>query len=372
MLDLKINKEELLRGVSKTQSIAEKRSSMPILSNVLLEAQEGKFFITATDLEISFRGAYHAEINDSGQLTVPARKFYEIVHEMSNEDLNLKEAENFNLSVIGSRSKFQLHGLSAEDFPPMPDYTEVKFVNIPSEALKDMIDKTIYSITTEETRYILGGVYVERIQNQNKNRLRFTSTDGHRLSLIDRKVEGLESLDLEKGVIVSRKGLTEMRKLADEGGEFKLAFTANSAVLIKDEAILIMRLLEGRFPEYNLVIPKQNENVMTLARKEFLETLRRVAVMSSERYKGTKFLIGPKNLTLSVVNPDLGEAQEDLPAEYEGEELMIGFNVRYFIETLSALKSDLITLAFKDSKSPCLIKGEEDKGFVGVVMPMKV
>ncbi len=372
MLELKIEKEELLKGVSKTQSIAEKRSSMPILSNVLLEVQDDKLFITATDLEISFKGTYTAEIINSGQLTVPARKFYEIVHEMTDKKLNLKETESFNLSVTGARSKYQLHGLSAEDFPPMPDYTEVKFVDIPADVLKNMIDKTIYSITTEETRYILGGVFVERFSNQNKSILRFTSTDGHRLSLIDHKLDGLENIDLEKGVIISRKGLAEMRKIADEGGDLKLAFTSNSAVLMKDEAVLVMRLLEGRFPEYNLVIPKQNENVMTLARREFLETLRRIAVMSSERYKGTKFLIEPKNLTLSVVNPDIGEAQENLPVEYEGEELTIGFNVRYFIETLSALKGDSISLAFKDPKSPCLIKSEQDKGFIGVIMPMKV
>ncbi|MBW2060650.1 MAG: DNA polymerase III subunit beta [Deltaproteobacteria bacterium] len=372
MLELKVVKGELLKGVSRTQSIAEKRSSMPILSNILLQVEEDKFAITATDLEISFKGIYKAEIVSPGRLTVPARKLYEIIHEMSNENLSLKESDSFNLSITGSRSNYQLHGLSAEDFPPMPDYEQIKSILINSEILKDMIDKTIYSVTTEETRYILGGVYVEHIIDHSKNTLRFTSTDGHRLSLVDSKVEGLENLELEKGVIISRKGLAEMRKLADEGGELKLAFTSNSAVLIKDEAVLVMRLLEGRFPDYNLVIPKNNVKIMTLSRTGFLEALRRISVMSTERYKGTKFIVRPKNLTLTAVNPDLGEAQEDLLAEYEEEEITMGFNVRYFIETLSTLRSDVVSLAFNGPKSPCLIKGDEDKGFIGVIMPMKV
>lgn len=372
MLELKISRDELFKGVSKTQSIAEKRSSMPVLSNVLLEAEAGKLSITATDLEISFKGTYEAEVGSSGQVTVPARKLYEIVNVLADEDLNIKESDNFNLSLTGARSKYQLHGLSPEDFPPMPDYGEINFIDISAEILKDMIDKTIYSITQEETRYILGGVFVEKAEKEGKQVLRFVSTDGHRLSLAEAEVSGLDNLDLEKGVIISRKGLLEMRKMAEASESLKLGFTPNSAVLHKDEAVLVMRLLEGRFPDYNMVIPKDNERIVTVSRKDFLDLLKRISVMSSDRYKGTKFWISPKNLNLKAVNPEIGEAMEDLPVEYEGEEINIGFNVRYFMETLSALKSETITLSLNDDKSPCLIKGSDDAGFIGVIMPMKV
>ena len=372
MLELVLKKEELLKGISITQSIAEKRTSMPILSNVLLDIDGEKLCITATDLEISFKGTYEAEIVNSGRLTIPARKFYEIVNVMADETISLKELENYSLSVSGLRSNYQLHGLQADDFPLMPDYEEITFINIEADILKEMIEMTVFSTSVEETRYNLGGVYVTPVEDQNGKMLRFVSTDGHRLSLKDNLIAGLENLEFEKGVIISRKGLTEMRKFTEEGGEVRLGFTSNSAVLMKDEAVLVMRLLDGRFPDYQMVIPKNNDHVMQIKRKDFLDMLRRVAVMSSDRYKGTKFSLQSKNLTLTAINPELGEAKEDMPVDYEGVELNLGFNVQYFIETMSAMKSEVVSLAFKDNDSPCLVKGEDDTGFLGVLMPMKI
>lgn len=370
MLDITISREELLKGISKTQSIAEKRSSMPILSNVLLETSESNLSITATDLEISFKGSYEAEVADEGRITVPARKLFEIVHELNDETIRFQELANLNLSLKGARSNYQLHGLAPEDFPLMPDYDDVTFLDINSELLKNMIEKTLYSVSTEETRYNLSGVYVEQAAEISSNTLRFVSTDGHRLSLMDSTIEGLENLNLEKGVIISRKGLMEIRKALDDEGDIKLGFTSNSAVVIKDEAVLVIRLLEGRFPEYNLVIPKNNEQVMKIGRNDFMDMLRRISVMSSDKYKGTKFTIEPKNLSLASVNPDLGEAREDLPIEYDGTELEMGFNVKYFLDALSAMKTETVEIFFNDEKSPCVIKGADDEGFLGVIMPM--
>ncbi|MEE9516711.1 MAG: DNA polymerase III subunit beta [Candidatus Adiutricales bacterium] len=372
MLELVLKKEELLKGISITQSIAEKRTSMPILSNVLLDIEGDRLCITATDLEISFKGTYEADIVNPGRLTIPARKFYEIVNVMADETIHLKEIDNFNLSLSGQHSNYQLHGLQADDFPPMPDYEGITFIDLEADVLRELIEMTIFSTSIEETRYNLGGVFVTPIEVQNEKTLRFVSTDGHRLSLKDNQIAGLENLELEKGVIISRKGLTEMRKFTEEGGEVKLGFTSNSAFLMKGEAVLVMRLLDGRFPDYQMVIPKNNDQIMTIKRKDFLDMLRRVAVMSSDRYKGTKFLLQPKNITLTAVNPDLGEAKEDMPIEYEGKELNMGFNVQYFIEVMSAMKSEIVSLAFKDSDSPCLVKGEDDTGYLGVLMPMKI
>lgn len=370
MLDVKINRDELIKGMTKTQSIAEKRSSMPILSNVLLEAENNLLSITATDLEISFKGTYEAEIVSNGKITVPARKLYEIVHEMDDEQIQLKEIENLNLALSGARSKYQLHGLSPDDFPPMPDWSEVTFLEIDIDILKDMVDKTIYSVSTEETRYNLSGVYMEPAPDSDNSILRFISTDGHRLSLAENKIEGLEKLNLQQGVIVSRKGLVEIRKLLEGEGQIKLGFTSNSLAVVKDEAVLVIRLLEGRFPEYNLVIPKKNESFLKIDRVLFTNMLRRISVMSSERYRGTKFVIEPKNLTLVSVNPDVGEAREDMIIDFDGSELTMGFNVRYFMDILASMNSDSVTVGFNDSKSPCMVTGDEDPGFIGVVMPM--
>ena len=372
MLELKLKREELLKGVSQTQSIAEKRSSMPILSNVLLEVQNGQLAITATDLEITFRGTYEAEIITDGRLTVPARKFYEIVRVLGDEEFVLRETETQGLIITGSRSTYQLHGLSPEDFPPMPDYNEVRYVEIEADILLDMIEKTIYSIAMEETRYNLAGVFIEKTDLDGRGILRMVSTDGHRLSLIEKEMGDLADLDLPKGVIISRKGMMEMKKMAEEGGTLQLGFTSNSAVMKNDRVVLVMRLLEGRFPDYTLVIPKKNDKIMTTARKGFLEMLRRVSVMSSDDYKGVKFTLSPKELALTAVNPDLGEARESLPVEYEGDQVEIGFNPRYFIETLTALRSETVKMALLDAGNPSMLSASEDKGFTGVIMPMKI
>ena len=374
MMELKLRKEELLKGLAQTVSIAEKRSSMPILSNVLLEVQDDRLAITATDLEVTMRGTYEAEVISKSRLTVPARKFYEIVRVLGDEELSLTETDNFSIVLKGSRSTYQLHGLAPEDFPPMPAYDDVIFLEIDSQVILDMIEKTISSIAVEETRYNLAGVYFEKAKSEKDSRsvLRMVSTDGHRLSLVEKQVENLAELHLEKGVIISKKGMSEMRKMAEASESLKIGFTGNSAVVQGDKAVLVMRLLEGRFPDYNLVIPKKNDKVMTLNRKEFLEMLRRVSVISSDDFKGVKFSISPKELTLSAVNPELGEARESLPVEYDGPEIEIGFNPRYFIDALTALNSEAVKLAFLDGGNPSLVTADDDQGFVGVIMPMKI
>ncbi|MDY6850802.1 MAG: DNA polymerase III subunit beta [Thermodesulfobacteriota bacterium] len=368
MLEVRIKKEELLKGVSQTQSIAEKRSSMPILSNVLLEVQEGRLAITATDLETSFKGAYEAEILGEGSLTVPARKLFEIVRGLSDEDLNLQETENYSLILSGARSKYQLLGLPPEDFPSMPAYDEVVYMEIEADNLLDMIEKTIFSVSIEETRYNLAGVFVEKGEQDGKKLLRMASTDGHRLSMIERIMPGLENLDLEKGVIISRKGMTEIKKLAEAGGTLKIGFSPKNAVVKRENTVLVIRLLEGRFPDYNLVIPKDNDKKININRDEFIETIRRLQVMST----GVKLNITPKEMVLTAINPDLGEARESILVDYEAEELKSGFNPRYFFEAASALKSDTITLSFCDSEKPSTITAQDEPGFVCVIMPVKI
>ena len=372
MLKLRLKKEELLKGVSQTQSIAEKRSSMPILSNLLLDVHEGQLAITATDLEITFRGTYEAEIIEEGRITVPARKFFEIVRILGDEQIYLEETDNYNLVLEGARSKYQLHGLSPEDFPPMPEYEGVNFIDVPSDKLMDMIDKTIHSIAVEETRYNLAGVFFEKMLYPDKGMVKMVSTDGHRLSLAEKEMENLDDLEMEKGVIISKKGVAEMKKMAETVSSVKMGFTGNSGVVLGDRMVLVTRLLEGRFPDYNMVIPKKNNKVMSTGRKDLLDMMRRVSVMSSDDFKAVKFSLAAKELTLIAVNPDIGEARDSLPVEYEGDLVEVGFNPRYFIEALSSLKSDIIEVSLLDQDHPCKLTAPEEKGFIGVIMPMKI
>lgn len=373
MLKIKVNRDDFLRALSAVQSIVEKRSSMPILSNILLEAAEGEMVITATDLEIIFRGVWPVEIEEPGRITIPARKLYEIVSAIAHETITLDEAESFNLEIRGSRSHFQLHGLPPEDFPTMPDYQGAAFIPVEARVLAEMIAKTIHSVTADETRYNLSGVYAEVLEKDGARLLRFVSTDGHRLSMVDAALPRIEELNLEGGVLISKKAMSEMSKFALENAEgLSLGFTKSSVIMTAASSVLILRLLEGRFPDYTMVIPERVKTHMRASRSELLDMFKRIAVMSTEQYKGVKLILTPKQLTLSSVNPDFGEAEESMPVDYEGEDISIGFNVRYFIDVLSVMKSGIVSLTLKDAKYPCLVEGAEDKGFLGVIMPMKV
>ncbi len=373
MLELKIKKDDLARGVGQTSAIAEKRSSMPILSNILLDAENGELKLTATDMEISFQGSFPAEIVTPGRLTVPAKKLNEVVRLLAADEVSLREADNFTLGLAAGQFSTQMYGLSPADFPQMPPVDDLGYIDIEGPALAAVIDKTIFSVAMEETRYNLSGVYVEKVEDEEgRTVLRFVSTDGHRLNLAGLAAPNLAELELPKGVLISKKGVSELRRLADGSETIKLGVTANSLVARTAASVLVMRLLDGRFPDYNLVIPKNNDKHLGAGRKELLEALKRIATMSSDDYKAVKFKMEPGLLTISSMTPELGKAEESLAVEYEGSALESGFNPRFFIEVLTALASEKIRISFHEASNPALITAAEDPGYNGVIMSMKI
>lgn len=370
-MELTVSKEGLIKGLSKSQSVVERRTSMPILSNVLLDAADGKLVVTATDLETSFQGSYEARISKPGRITVPARKLYEIVKELRSDDVYLKEKENQHLHLSAGRTNYDLVGLSAEDFPGLPEVDGIPELALGGKLLEEMIAKTIFSISQEDTRFNLAGLYIQKRQSDGEHFLRMVSTDGHRLSLIDRKVEGLDDFALDKGVIVPRKGVSEMRKMAEDG-DLVLGLSQNYATVRQEEATLILRMQEGTFPDYEVVIPKNTKRRCLVNRQEFSEVLRRVSILATDRFQGVKLDFKDGLLELVSQNPELGEARESLECDYEGEPFAVGFNARYFMDLCAAMRSEVITLAFADENNPCLIKGEGDEGFLSVIMPMRL
>lgn len=372
MLALKIKKDDLARGVGQTSAIAEKRSSMPILSNILMEAEGGILKLSATDMEISFQGSYPAEVEISGKLTVPAKKLNEVVRLLNADEVSLQETDNFSLMLSAGQFSTQMYGLSPADFPQMPAVSDVRYVAVPGAALAGAIDKTIYSVATEETRYNLSGVYIEKVEVEGETSLRFVSTDGHRLNISGLMAPGLADLELIKGVLVSKKGLSELRRMAESAEELQVGFVSNSLVAKTETALLVMRLLDGRFPDYNMVLPKDNDKHLLAGRKELLDALKRIATMSSDDYKSVKFKMEEGLLTISSMTPDLGKAEESLAIEYDGASLEAGFNPRFFIEALSSLESEKVKISFHEASNPALITGAEDPGYRGVVMSMKI
>lgn len=371
-MELTVRKEDLVKGLARSQPVVEKKTSMPILSNVLLEAEGEKIKIRASDLETSFEGFYTARVSKPGSITVPARKFYEIVKELPSGEIYLKEKENSYLHILGGRAKYDLVGLSAEDFPSPPEIDDIPELTISGAVMDEMIEKTIFSISQEDTRFNLAGLYVQKRRLDEGPRLRFVSTDGHRLSLVDRELEGLKDFDLPQGVIIPRKGVVEMRKLAEEGGDIVLGLNQNYAVVKKDEVTLILRMQEGTFPDYEVVVPKNTKLQAMVNRQAFADVLRRVAILATDRFQGVRLLFKEGLLEVVSQNPELGEAREALEMDYEGQDFEVGFNARYFQDLCGAMRSEIISLAFLDEQNPCMITGEGDPGYLSVIMPMRL
>jgi DNA polymerase-3 subunit beta len=371
-MELTIQRDDLLRGLQKSQSVAERRSSMPVLSNVLLEAKDQQLHLTATNLEVSFTGSYQAEIVKEGAVTIQARKFYEIVKELPFQEIRIIEKENQWVNISSGTTEYNLVGLSADDFPQIAQYEDVAWVEMEASILKEMIDKTIFAVSTEETRYNLSGIYFEKLETEDPVGLKLVATDGHRLSLIQKPLPEVAKFGFEKGIIIPRKGMQELSRLLEEGERVEVAFHENTAIFRIEESTLIMRLIDGDFPDYNTVIPKDCKRVLEIDRSRFMEMLRRMSIISTDRYRGIRCKIRPENMEIISNNPEIGDAREEIPVTYEGEEMTIAFNPRYFMETLAVMKSKVISARMIDESSACIISGEEDEGFFSVVMPMRL
>ncbi len=375
-MELKIGVPELAKALGRSQGIVEKKSTMPILSHVLLEARKaGQLVVSATDLDLAVSSEHTCEVLKEGALAVSARHLYEIVRALPETTVTLKRGQNNYLEVKSGSAEFRIVGLPAEDFPALPRFDKVPFEDVEAGLVLDMIERTFFAVSTDETRYNLNGVYFEPAAGS----LRLVATDGHRLSLSERPVPG--TFGLKRGVILPKKGLQELKKLlaeaaesGEEKPEAKLGFLENSAIFRRPGVVLVMRLIEGLFPDYKQVIPKAGEKVVKLGRTRFGETLRRISLLSSDKAHAVKLDLSKGVLRVLSQNPDLGEAKEDVPVEYEGEPLKIGFNARYLIEVLGVIRSGEVQLELADDLSPGVLRGAEepDQGFTAVVMPMRI
>jgi len=368
-----IEKEVFLKGLSRIQGIVEKRNTIPILSNVLIETNQNGILITATDLEVGMRASYPANINKPGKITVSAKKIFEIIKELPEKEISFKAKDNCWIEISCGKSVFNIVGLSSDEFPHFPEPDESKMFPLSGAILGEMIEKTYFSVSTDETKYNLNGIYFKTITENDKNYLILVATDGHRLAMAQRPIETPEIEELSNGVIFPRKGILELKKITEEAeADIKFGFMDNSAVVIKDGTVVVMRLVDGAFPDYTRVIPKNNDEIINLPRDLFLHAMKRMAILSSEKSKGVKVEIKDGLLEISSSNPEIGDAHEELEINYKGEELSIGFNARYVIDILQVLEEETINLAVKDNLSPGLITPEGDDGFLAVVMPMRL
>jgi len=374
-MKLVIAKSDLQRGLNRIQAIVEKRNSMPILANVLLEAQgkgkDGSLRLAATDLEVGIQDVHTADVKKDGGLTVSAKKLYEIVRELPDEPIELEATKNFFLSIRCARVNFTLAGTAPEEYPTLPSFSPEKTVVVPAPVLATMIERTMYAASLDETRYNLNGVHLEVLADSGK--LRMVATDGHRLASVDRGF-GDDLSALASGVIIPRKGLGELKRLVDEddADEIELAFEGNSGLARKGAVTLVMRLIEGEFPNYSQVVPKNISRRITLPADALAQAFRRVALLSSERSRAIKLELSENKLSVSSNNPDLGDAREEIDIDYSGEPLTIGFNARYLLDVLGAIRTKEVTLGLQDELSPAKLTPTDDEDTLAVVMPMRI
>lgn len=370
MLELKLNKADFQKELGLVQTVVEKRHTIPILSHILIESTEKGIVLCGTDLDVSLRTECPAEVLQEGSLTVQARKLFEIVRNLPEAEIHLKGEENHRVSLECERSRFKIAGLSRENFPEVPLFKGARLA-IPSEILKTAIERTIFATTQEESRYALSGVQLEVFDD---GRLRLVATDGHRLTFIETKMELPEGFEGLK-VLIPKKALAECARLLSESDEsVELDTDENHIYFRVGHRQLVSRLLAGQFPNYEMVLPKDNHRIVQLSGEAFAAALRRVSLVSDERSRAVRLIVSPGRIELSCQRADEDEeAREDVLASYEGEEFEIGFNSQYLLDYFAVAPSGDARLEFKDSQGPALIRpGSDEYDYRYVVMPMRI
>jgi len=372
-MEFTIEKELFVRALQKIQGIVEKRNTMPILSNVLIEAGDETLTFTATDLEVGMKSTYSANVISKGRITLSAKKLYEIIRELPDQPIRLVTKDNNWVDISCGKAKFNIVGLSPDEFPFFPKISENSFISLKSAILSRMIEQTSYAICHDETKYNLNGILFKVTKEDDAPILRLVATDGHRLCLAEQEINNVDIDTLEKGVIFPKKGIFELKKLCDEEeSDILLGFIDNSAAIIKGNTTVIMRLVDGEFPDYTRVVPVGNNREIIIKRDLFLHSLKRMAILSSEKFKGIKFEIENGLMEISSSNPELGEAREELEVAHEGAKITTRFNARYLIDVLNVLGEEEILLLLRDEMSPAILKPASGKDFLSVIMPMRL
>ena len=369
-----IKKNYFIEALSKTQGVVDRKSTMPILSNILIEAnkKDNEITIQATDLEIGVEGKYEAEVVEDGKMTVSARKLFDLVREMPQDDVHLSREEGHQVEITCGKALFKILGLAPEDFPPLPDISKVDFFTIDGAVLKDMLEKTSFSVSTDETRHALNGILFQRILKDDHSVIRMVATDGHRLSLCDREVD-TDVPETVDNLIVPRKGLHEIKKLLEDGdGSISIGLKEQNIIFKKGSFVIIARLIDGEFPNYENVVPKGNDKIVLVDRSSIYSSVKRVSILTTERSKGVKFAVSPGKMEISMNNPELGEAYDEIEIDYAGEAMEIGFNVRYLIDVLGVINTEKIQIALNDELSAGLVIPDGDDGFRYVLMPIRL
>jgi DNA polymerase-3 subunit beta len=347
-MNLTITKEQILAGLQAVQNVVSTRTTLPILSNVLMRAEKDRVEFTATDLDVTIACSVEAKVKKPGAATVPVKKLFGITRELNGSEIDIEVDEKNICSVRCGSSFYKIHGLGADEFPPLPKFKDDKKVSLPQETVKAMMRKTSFAVSSDESRYVLNGIFI----SLKDHKMTLVATDGRRLALVDEEVDISEKSSGE--FIVPAKAITELNRLMQDKGDVEIKFGENQA----------------SFANYRQVIPAETKERIPLVREEFLQALRRAEIMTSEKANSVKLAFGKNNLAITANSPEVGEARETIAVNYKGKEMAIAFNPRYLIDALAALTEDEVFFELVDELSPGVLK--INGPFLYVVMPMRL
>lgn len=368
-MEFSIKRAVFLEGIQKTLSIVEKRTTLPILNNILIRAQSERIRIAATDREIGLTSYYGATVVTPGEITVGARKLFEMVREIDGDVVNVKVMDNNWVNVTCGKIIYKIPGLSADDFPEVSDVGDLEAITIPCNILKNVFEKTFFAISQDEMRPNLNGVLFEI----TGGRVAVVATDGHRLSLANLPFMDEENSDLDmKGVIIPRKGVSELRKLVEAGDSVDICVTDGVCVVKKQDTVLRVSLIDAEYPDYKRVIPHEGGVEVQLDKDQILHSLRRMSVMSTEKFSGVKIEMYDRRMVLTSTNPDVGEAKDEIDVSYNGERMEVGYSVRYLIDAMDPIDGDVVSFEMRSGDGPGVIRSSGSDAYMCVVMPIKL
>ncbi len=362
-MKFKVEKSALINAIQTVQNIITTKSALPILSNILIEAQTDALKLIATDLDIGITCVIPVDVQEVGAITIPAKRFSDIIKEFPLEMISVSTKKNNQVTIDSEMCQFKIMGLAKEEFPKLPEFKDQKVIKINQGVFKQMLSLTAFAVSLDETRYVLNGILFKI----NKGLLILVSTDGKRLAVAERKLE--VEADLELSMIVPLKTIQELNRNLKDEGELSLVVSSNQALFDLGNVGIVSRLIEGEFPDYKQVVPAPSENKMKVVCSQLLLAVKRAALLATPDYQAVKLEVFKNKLVISKSTPDVGEFHEELAVEYQGKELVIGFNPIYLIDILKNLSEDTINLEIVDGEKPGVIRMS---GYVYIVLPMRL
>jgi DNA polymerase-3 subunit beta len=372
-MEFNIKRELFLGGIQKTLSIVEKKTTMPILNNLLIRTEQNRIKIIATDREIGLVVEYDADIIREGDITLSAKKLYEMVREIQGDVIHVSKNEKDVVILTCKKEVYRIHGIPSDDYPVVAYHEELPLYKIHGSILGEMIRKTSFAMSTDEMRKNLNGVFLEAEYSGETSLIRMVATDGHRLSVVKRDIREENFLSLANGVIIPRKGLGEIRRLVeDEPGDVHIGIGKGVCIVKNDHILLKVSLIDGEYPDYRRVIPSEKGIMMGVGKDKFLHALRRMSVIASDRYNGVIISLSNGGVVLNSTNPDVGEANDEIEVSYSGEQRSIGYNVTYLVDAVEVIDEEQVDFEIGLAMKPAVVRAVGNEDYFCIVMPLKL